>query len=83
MQVKFVILLFSKTVAEKLVEDQVIDSLRNPSSLPDDNIDVVCDAIRRPGGLVSDRMLERWSQIFIQVAKKLKLTAIMLKTIEH
>ena len=53
---------FSQTVIQKLVKDQGIDSPLTLASLSDENITVICDGTRRPGGLVSERMPDRWNQ---------------------
>ena len=74
---------FSQTVAQKLVYDQGIDSPQTLASLSDENITMICDVIRWPGGLVSSTTPVRGNQISILVAKNIKLAVFMLKSLEH
>ena len=52
-------------------------------SLFDENIAVIYDVIRSPGGLVSRRMPDRGKQIFVLVAKNIKIAAFMFKLMEN
>ena len=81
MQVRFTRLLFSQTSTQELVEDQGADSPRALASLSDDNITAICDLIRKSGSIVSGKMTNMGNQIFT-LAKNLKLTMLMFKTIE-
>ena len=56
-------------VAEKLVYDQGVDSPWILANLSDKNITVICDVIRRPGGLVGGKMPDRGNEIFALVVK--------------
>ena len=53
------------------------------ASLPDEDITMTCDIIRKPGGLVDGRALDRGNQIPIMVAKNLKFATFMFKSMEH
>ena len=44
---------------------------------------MICGVIRRFGGLVNSKTPDRGSQIFILVAKNLKLAALMFKSIKY
>ena len=46
------------------------------ASLSDEDITMIWDVIRRPSGLVSDKMLDRGNQISVLAAKHLKLIAL-------
>ena len=70
-------------VDRRIVEDQGIDFPRTLASQTDNNITAICDVIRRPGRLVSERMPDRENQIFVPVEKNLELTVFMFKTMEH
>ena len=70
-------------VDEKLVYDQRIDSPQILASLSDEDITIIWDVIRRPGGLVGNKMPDRGNQISFLAAKSMKLTAFMLKMLEH
>ena len=59
MEEMFLGLGFSETVAQKLVNDHVIDSPLTQASISDDNITAICVLIRKPGGLVSSKKLDR------------------------
>ena len=59
MEVVFFSLGFSWEVAQKLVYDQGIDSPRAIAILSGEGITVICDVIRRLGGLVAGKMLEK------------------------
>ena len=74
-------LLFTQTVVQKLVEDQGIFPIKS-SQHSDNNITVMFNIIRRPGGLVGGSMPDRVNQISILAAKNLKLAAFMFKTME-
>ena len=63
MQEMFLRLLFSQMVAQKLAEDQGINSSQILTSISDENITAICDAIRRHGGLVGGRISDRTDQI--------------------
>ena len=63
------------------MEDQGADSPRALASLSDDNITAICDLIRKSGSIVSGKMTNMGNQIFT-LAKNLKLTMLMFKTIE-
>ena len=56
MQIVFLRLGFSQTVAQMLMGDQRIDTL---ASLFDEDISTICDVIRRHGRLVSREMPDR------------------------
>ena len=49
-------------MTKMLVEDHWVDIPRTLIRQSDDNIIVICDVIRRPGGLVSGRMHDRGYQ---------------------
>ena len=68
-------------MVQKLVDNQGIES--SLASLSDEDITTICDVIRRSGGLLSMKMLDRGNQISILAANNLKLTAFMFKSIEH
>ena len=74
---------FSQMVAQKLMDDQGIGSIRILASLSDKNITVFCDVIRRPGGLVGGKMPDRGNQISVLMMKNLKLTAFIFKMMEY
>ena len=80
MQVIFIRLLFSQMMAEKLVLDQGMASLKTLVSLSDDNITVLFDITKWPVDVVSGRMIDRENEISIQAAKNLKLSWFMFKT---
>ena len=67
---------FNHVVAEKLVDDQVIDSPCTLSSLSD-NITATHDVIRRPGNLAGGRMPVMGAEISTVTANYLKLTMFM------
>ena len=64
MEEMFLGLGFIQTVAMKLVDDQWIDSPWTLASLFDEDIATICNAIRRPGGLVSSKIPDRWGANF-------------------
>ena len=70
-------------MAQKLMDDQGIDSSWNLAKLSDEIITMFCDVIRRPGSLVSGKMPDRRNQISVLMAKNLKLTAFMFKMIKR
>ena len=73
---------FSQTVAMKLVDYQWIHSPWTLASISDEDNATICGVIRRPGGLMRRMMPDRGNQISILVAKNLKLTALMFKSME-
>ena len=74
---------FSKMVAQKLLENQGIYSPWTLASLFNEDTTVICDIIRRPGGMMGRRTQDRGNQISVLVAKNLKLTAFRFKSMEH
>ena len=76
-------LVFSKTVAQKPVEDQGIISPWILASLFDEDITTICDIIRRPEGLVNGRKLDKGNLISALVAKNLMLAAFMFKSMKN
>ena len=82
MKVLFLTLDFSQTVAQKLMEDQGIDSPLSLASLFDEDITAICDVMRRPGGQVGGRTPDRREQISILMAKNIKLTEFIFNLIE-
>ena len=58
MEEMFLRLVFSQTVAMKLVDDQGTDSPWTLSSLSDEDTTTICDEICRPGGLMSRKTLD-------------------------
>ena len=59
MRTMFIRLMFIKTVVEKIVDNQGIDSPETLSSLSDDDIASICDAIKRSSDLVTGEMSDR------------------------
>ena len=45
---------FNQTVSQKLVKDLGIDTLQIIDSHSDEDISVICEVIRRPGGLSTE-----------------------------
>ena len=70
-------------VAQKLVDDQRIDSPWTLANLSDNNITKICDVIRKPGGLVGRRTPNRGNQIFILMVKNFKPAVFKFKSVEH
>ena len=68
---------FSQTVAMKLVDDKGIDFPLTLASQSDENIATICNMIHSPCRLVSRKMTERGSKIFVLATKNLKLMAFM------
>ena len=83
MEEMFLRLGFSETVAQKLAKDQGIDSPCALANLSNEDSTAICDIIRRPGYLVGWKTQDKWDQISILVAKNLKVTAFMFKSMEH
>ena len=78
----FLKLRFTQVVAQKLMEGHWIDFPWMLASLFNEDITAIY-VIRRPCGLVGGRMPNRGNQISVQMAKKLKLTALMFKLVRH
>ena len=70
-------------LAEKLVDNEGIDSPNIQTSLSDNYITLICDMIKRPGGLASERMPGSRSPILVLLAKNLKHTAFAFKMMEY
>ena len=49
----------------------------------DEDVTMIWYVMRRPGGLVGSKMLDRENHISVLAVKSLKLTAFMLKTLEN
>ena len=63
MEEMFLRLGFNQTVAQKLVEDQGIDSQWTLACFSDEDITTICDVMRRSEGLVGRRTPERGDQV--------------------
>ena len=70
-------------MAEKLIKDQGIDSAEILECLSDNKITLICDEIRRPGGLFSRMVLTKGNQISVLVAKNLNLALFTFKSMKH
>ena len=82
MEMIFLKLGFSQVVSDMLVYDQEIYSPLILASLSNEEIIMIYDVIRRPGGLVGHKTLDRGNQISVLAMKSMKLTAFMLMTLE-
>ena len=60
MKMMFVRMMYSQMVVKKLVK---IDSPDTLASLSVNNVTSICNVIRRPGGLVNRRRLDRWFRV--------------------
>ena len=74
---------FGQMVAQKLAEDQEIDSPHTLAAISDKDITAICEEIRKPGGLVNRRTLDMGNQISFLVTKNLKLATFLFKMMEH
>ena len=83
MEMKFLRLCFSQTVARKLVEDQGIDSLWILASLSGKDIATIYDMVCRFNGLVSGKTLDKGNQITVLLLKNTKLVVLMFNKMEH
>ena len=74
---------FNQVVAQKLVDDQEIDSSKTLTSLSDEDITAICDVIRRPGGLVGNKTPDRGNKISVLATNNLKLAGYIFKMMAH
>ena len=79
MQMIFIRLSFSQPVAQKLLEDQWIDSPKTLASLSTEDISAIYDVIRRFGGLVNKRTPDRGDQTSVLATSNLKLAMFIFK----
>ena len=83
MQEIFLRLVFSQSLALKLVDDQGIDSPWTLASLSNEDIAAMYNVIHRPVGLVSGKTSNRGNQISVLAATNLKLAVFTVKTMKH
>ena len=68
---------FRPEAAKLLIREQGLDSPDRLRVLTDENVDDICNVVRKPGGKNADRMPDRGQQVSVIVQENLKLSAFL------